>query len=220
MQSNIILFDIDYTLFDVGKFKDRVFDTLEKLLPDVANVKGIALQSYDEIRKFSAFNPELFTAQFLTHIPMLHSKKLLQNVWTDKAILLDCLYPETKMVLEKISQQHNITLGIFSSGLGFFQKAKIETIAGYFSEEHMHIHTIKDEKLSEILSSYNGRRVILVDDYMEVLEKAKAIDNTVVTMWVKRGKFAERAAISATFVPDFTIDTLIEVLPILDQFDN
>lgn len=216
MENKVILFDIDYTLFDVGKFRNLVFAMFQQLLPEVQDVMAIAMQSYDEIRESGWFEASRFTKQFLSHIETDVSPKVFKDVWSDTALLEAALYPEAEEILEQLDND-GFTLGIFSSGTNAFQKSKIVTVARFFEEEHIHIHEMKDEKLPDIVRKYSGKQVMLVDDYIPVIEKAKQADPGMTTVWMKRGRLSEKVAPSQEFPPDYIVEDLRELLPIVEN---
>lgn len=216
MQNNVILFDIDYTLFDVGKFRELVFQKFQELLPDVSDVPSIAMQSYDEIRESGWFEASRFTKQFLSHITTDIDPQVFEDVWSDTNLLKEALYPESEEVLERLSNDDFI-LGVFSSGTNAFQKSKIAKVAHFFEEEHLHIHEMKDEKLPDIVKKYDGKHIMLIDDYIPVIEKAKKADPDMTTVWIKRGRLSEKVAPSEAFPPDYVIENLRELLPIVEK---
>lgn len=148
MTGAVVLFDIDYTLFDTDLFKSSNLST--------------------------------------------HS-----------------LYEESIKVIEKLSTVAD--LGIFSEGEEGFQMAKLikTDILQYFHEAHVHIFDKKDDNLDAVLKKYEGRSVYMVDDKLSVLKLAKSIRSDVVTIWVKRGIYAQNQP-NIGFTPDLTVATLVE----------
>lgn len=217
MKNNlVILFDIDYTLFDVGKYRSLVFERFQELLPEVKGISEIAKKTYEEIRESGWFEIDRFTKQFLENITTQINGKILADVWRDSELLKESLYPEAEMVLRKLDSM-NFILGIFSSGTVEFQKSKIDTISHFFKTEHVHIHGLKDEKFPEIITKYKGYRLILIDDYIPVLEKAKQTDKGMTTIWMKRGKLSQKVAPSDLYPPDFIVEDLEAILPLIER---
>jgi FMN phosphatase YigB (HAD superfamily) len=215
MNNTVILFDIDYTLFNVGKYREIVFGKLQELLPEVERVPQIANDAYEEMRKKGWFEVNRFTQELLKRISTDLDPKILEEVWKDTSFLSEALYEEAEEVLRELSEK-GYTLGIFSSGENDFQRSKIAKIVHFFEEEHIHVHTLKDEKISEIVEKYKGKQVILIDDYIPVIEKAKQADSGIITMWMKRGRLSEMVAPSKEFPPDYIITNLKQLLPIAD----
>ena len=216
MSNNVILFDIDYTLFNTELYRDLVFHQLHAFFPESVNFNEIATEAYAKIRETGWFEIPKFTTELLTHFSKTVDKKLLEDVWKDKAILGKALYPEAIDVLTSLSKSH-ATLGIFSSGFLDFQKAKIVPLGHLFAEEHLHIHILKDEKMPEIIKKYQGKKIILIDDYIPVIEKAKKADPHITTIWIKRGRLADKVAPTADFPPDFIIENLKGLIPIVEK---
>lgn len=215
MKNSIVLFDIDYTLFDVGKYKETVFAKIASLLPQYSDMSQRVLDAYKEIRKTGPFDPNTFTKELLSHIATDMRSEEFSSLWTEKSTLLSCIYEEVLPVLNELSNKEQITLGIFSSGKEFLQKAKIETLLQFFHKQHVHIYDEKDKKLEDMLHEYKEKKVYLIDDYLEVLEKAKEIKKDIITIWMKRGQFAENISPSVSFKPDAGIDTLSQLPEII-----
>lgn len=152
----IILFDIDYTLFDTRKFKDS------------------KLQDYSS-------------------------------------------YEEVKEILIKLSEL--ASLGIFSKGETEFQKTKLKKtgMIKFFKDNNVHIFNDKDANLINVLEKYKDSKLFLVDDKLEILYSAKKHMPQVLTIWVKRGPFAERQKPIEGFSPDEQVENLSEVLRIVQK---
>jgi FMN phosphatase YigB (HAD superfamily) len=143
----VVLFDIDYTLFDTRKFKD-------------SKLKDYSI--YDEINKI------------LTQLTKIAS------------------------------------LGIFSKGETEFQRTKLEKtgMLNFFEEKNIYIFNDKDVNLISVLQKYKNSKLFLVDDRLEVLHSAKKYMPQIITVWVKRGPYAETQAPIENFVPSATIGNL------------
>lgn len=150
----IILFDIDYTLFDTEKFK------------------GTNLQTFE-------------------------------------------LYEEAVEVLGKLKK--TVHLGIFSEGNLDLQKTKLfrTKIDNSFTKKHIHIVINKEQTLKGVLKKYKNYLVFLVDDKLTVLYQAKQLLPSLVTIWVKRGMYAQNQAPIEGFVPDAIIENLRELVPLV-----
>jgi phosphoglycolate phosphatase-like HAD superfamily hydrolase len=147
VKDKVVLFDIDYTLFDTKLFKDSNLST------------------------FSA-------------------------------------YEEVIGVLQALGR--DVTLGVFSEGDIDLQQTKLmrTALSTHFASDHIHIVAEKHKSLENILKKYEKQRLILVDDKLDILEKAKKIRSDVFTIWVRRGPFAEKAKPSVRFIPDAKVDNL------------
>ncbi len=215
MKNSVILFDIDYTLFDVGKYRELVFAKLHTFFPEIPNFNEIAAQSYDEIRQTGWFTIPTFTKQLVAHISTKVLLKTLEDVWRDEKLLEEAIYPEAWGVLTLLTEW-GYDLGIFSSGHWNFQKSKITKLAHFFKDEHIHIHALKDAELPRIIQKYEGKKVLLIDDYIPVIENAKKVDKHITAIWIKRGRLAEKVSPSLAYPPDYSIETL-EELPTIVQ---
>lgn len=147
MRDKVVLFDIDYTIFDTDLFK----------------------------------------------------KSHLRN---------HSVYEEVDSVLEKLSDIAK--LGIFSEGESSFQRDKLKKtgIGKYFQNQDIYIFSKKEGELGSIFEKYKDMTVFLVDDKLNVLYNAKKMNPLLLTIWVKRGIYAENQEPIKDFVSDYTIETL------------
>lgn len=150
----VVLFDIDYTLFDTEKFKNTKLQTFS-------------------------------------------------------------LYEEVIDVLNKLKE--TVYLGIFSEGNLDFQKTKLlkTKIHNSFTKKHIHIVANKEETIKEILDKYKENVVFLVDDKLTVLYMAKQLLPSLITIWVKRGMYAQNQLPIKGYTPDAIIVNLRELTPII-----
>jgi hypothetical protein len=125
-------------------------------------------------------------------------------------------YPEVKGDLERLAKV--TTLGILSQEAEpFLQGTKlIETgIASCFDEQHIHIVPNKLQAMEEILSGYKHRHVVLVDDKLTVLARAKEVDENVITVWMQRGEYANSQRYILDFQPDFVFPDIASFTEIM-----
>lgn len=216
-KSKVVLFDIDYTLFNTEKYRDSAFGKLATLLQySIEDFIPVAMQTYDELREHASFDPALFTKQLLGHVSTSLSPEDLEKVWWEDNLFTSCLYSEAKGVLRALEKK-DILLGIFSSGGSRLQHKKIKSIAHFFAKEDIHIHALKNEKVKSIMKQYESCDVFVVDDYIPVLIDTKAANSNAVTIWVRRGMLAEKSAVGKSFNPDIVITNLQELLSIFDK---
>lgn len=125
------------------------------------------------------------------------------------------LFDEVTEVLENLSTK--VVIGIFSQGEIVFQQTKLDKtgISNYFQQEVVHIVGDKDASLKEVLHLYKNHKVFLVDDRLEILKSASEVLPSLITIWVKRGFFAENQKPIKNYAPHAIIDTLQEVIPIV-----
>lgn len=150
MTEKIVLFDIDYTIFNTDAFKES------------------------ELQNHSA-------------------------------------YIEVEEVLKKLSEMAR--LGIFSEGENGFQREKLKKtgIGKYFQEADTFIFSKKEEQLGSVLQNYEGMKIFLVDDKLNVLYNAKKMNPSIFAVWVKRGIYAQNQAPIEGFTPDAIVENLIQI---------
>jgi FMN phosphatase YigB (HAD superfamily) len=127
------------------------------------------------------------------------------------------IYEEVRDVLEKLSKI--ALLGIFSEGDLEFQRKKLNQteIADYFEKDNTHIVLNKLTGVRKVLQKYANRKTFFVDDKLSILFDAKKIFPNVVTIWVKRGIYAENQKDISGFRPDAEVDNLSEVVKIVES---
>jgi len=152
----IVLFDIDYTLFNTRKLKES------------------KLQSYEA-------------------------------------------YEEVKEILTQLKAI--ASLGIFSKGEMQFQKTKLSKtgMLKFFKENDIHIFDDKDVNLMDVLEKYKNSKVILVDDKLGILYSARKHLPQIITVWVKRGPYAQAQEPIEDFTPSATIDNLSNLFNIVSS---
>ncbi len=214
---NIILFDIDYTLFNAQHFRDSFMQLLANRIPN--NNKDALLkilqEAYEEDKITTRFfDPKTFLTLLENRIPHLSDKSLLEKAIMNEALLEEALYTETKEVLSALAKYKNTTLGIFSWGNIPVQKAKIKNLSDYLHQDHIHIVEFdKKNALPDILGRYSDWAVYLIDDYQDVLVEAKKILPSIHTIWIKRPEIEGEREEFDYFVPDSIIRSLSEVIP-------
>ena len=219
MNKTLLLFDIDYTLFDTTLYKKEVAHELTKLVSHLEEDKAYAIieEVYYNVRSFGSFDPSLFADLFLQKVPNAPSKEIIEEIWWRKDILESALYPEVVSTLHALSKNTNLQLGIFSSGKTEFQLAKIAHLEDFFHKGSIHIASFKEETIDELIGEYGDRKMILVDDYIEILVTIKKQKPDTTAVWMKRGRFAEKAQIPEGFVPDGIIVSLDEIVTLVDK---
>ena len=127
------------------------------------------------------------------------------------------MYKETKQVLNLLSRNKLLRIGIFSTGYDRFQRKKIKEIEDFLHKEHIYIFVFKDRELSNIIKRYKTHSLYLIDDHLGILYMAKRVKKKVFTIWVKRGRFAENQKNIPKFEPDAVIENLSEVVKIVSH---
>lgn len=201
-KKTIVLFDIDYTLFNTVTFVNNVYkknsnaidkETFYKILEEIRINLKQALSEEDTVKS-----------------------SIVNTLW-DQAGFAKNFYEETVGVLKEISKI--ATVGIFSKGDRRFQKEKIKSISHFFSEDHIHITLDKYKKLPEIIKKYEGNKLIVVDDVLRVLYAAKKLNKDIFTVWIRREAYYEPFLLNQEpikdFTPDATIINLRELIPFI-----
>ena len=213
-KQKVILFDIDYTLFDVAKFRKKIFksiigfvgknkiDKIDKILEDIYHTSRERVGYFNMVSFL-----EDVSRKFKINVA-------LTNILKDE-IFSDNLYEETKEVLESIAKDPSIKIGIFSGGESGFQLKKIEQVENFFNKDHIHIIKYKHLNVQKIIKKYKNFKIYLIDDMLDILYNAKKIDKDMITIWIKRGRFAKNAKPIKGFKPDFEIGDLKEIVSII-----
>lgn len=130
------------------------------------------------------------------------------------------VYDEVPHVLEELSSL--AILGIYSEGEKDFQKNKLAktNLERFFNKNHTHIIAEKDIHSLEDLAEHEKEDLFLVDDKLSILHEAKKRIPSIITVWVKRGPYADAATPIEGFVPDNTVDDLHELVEIVKSSKN
>lgn len=214
----IVLFDIDYTLFDVSYFHKNLYKRLEKITGiESEKLKNNSLEIIsDLINKESFLDINRYMDLLLGSVSKAEFKKKFEDLLFNQYFFKNGFYKEvgkTLKDLEKIAE-----IGLFSHGDEKFQWAKIEQsdFKHYFKNELKHITSRnKLDLLPGIKSKNKNNRVYLIDDNPEIIYSAKKIMPALFTIWLKRGKYVDRAKDYLDFNPDDKIDNLLEVVDIV-----
>lgn len=218
-KDKVILFDIDYTLFDVRRFRYRLY----RLIGDLLNYNPVKLRLigkgiFEQVRfETGYFQPEMFISRLLKALNRKEDEQaVIKAVFDESNFPADLFYIESKEVLQKLS--NGFLIGIFSRGYDLLQRAKLATIKHLLDKEHIHITLNKEKSLPELLQKYKGKkRLYLVDDALNVLYQAKKLDKNIFTIWVKRGRFAKNQQPIADFKPDARVFNLRRVIKLVEK---
>ena len=177
---NLVLFDIDGTLFDADLFGKQIRAEFMKILGATEDdlIRTIA-DYYAALEHYSDFNPREIT-DFVSKRYEVDKALLDEVFWGEDVIYKESLYKETLDVLKKISRGK--TLGIFSQGNQELQERKL-TAAGiikYFDENYIFVHP---RKLSDAAIEVLPRDATVVDDNHDV---AATIASFVESIWINR----------------------------------
>lgn len=170
MINQILLFDIDNTLFNTSKFKKITFDKLTSILGGKEQELNRLAQKYmATLNSSTDFNIYKYIQLIAKKLKV--RKKVLEDVLIKRgSIYQECLFPEVIKVLRVLSKHY--TLGIFSEGHRKFQYNKLvkSNIIKYFDAKFIFI---KRRKLKSITASFMDSGYVFIDDKLNVLEKIK-----------------------------------------------
>lgn len=123
------------------------------------------------------------------------------------------LYDDVQDALSELAKV--ATLGIFSQGEIAFQHKKLQktNIKKYFEEEHIHIVEYKLGVIHDFLQKYTKTgKIFFIDDRLPNLHMAKKSEPSIITLWMKRGRYSQTQKIITDFTPDFVVQSLHEAI--------
>lgn len=216
MQNKVVIFDIDHTLFDTDKYLDTMFKSLQEILPDMSaeNVVSVAKEAYIKMREVDVFHPRRFAEMLQQHLQRYIDMQKVIAILEDPNLLASCIYEDVHEVLQKLSEEE-ITLGIFSTGDKQLQRVKIQSIQNFFREKDIHIFTLKDVEVHQLLAMYEDKNVYAIDDHVRVLAEFAKQDIPSTTIWITRPNVSYYSLDVTQFTPDYRISSLSEVLAII-----
>lgn len=212
----IVLFDIDYTLFNTLLFRRNLYQSLVQISKkSVGEIKKMERSIALEVnKKFGYLHFSSYVEKLAQNLGEEKKGQEILSACMDKNLFDKSIYTETKGVIQELSKKSLI--GVFSKGDTLFQLGKISAIQDYFHKKHIHIMTNKHKGISTILSKYANYRVYLVDDALDILYLAKKKYPNIVVIWVKRGRFAKNQKPIESFTPDATIFSLKKVVKLIN----
>jgi len=210
-----VVFDFDYTLYDALMLKELMYERLSRLFGEsFLEFSKRAIEAYDKTRKIGYFHPELFSKELLITSKKPVELEVILDIVYNTAESKACFYPETIEVLKKLGEVAN--LAIFSTNEERFFQTKFAPIKDFFRNDLVFVSRNKEEIVSKINSLANFQSVLLVDDLIEILQKIKENNRKICTVWMRRGPYA-MAISEPKFVPDFRIDMLDELFPVVKK---
>ncbi len=176
----IILFDIDGTLFDPQRLGQLIRHEFVKILGiDEEELVRANADYYAKLESTTDFLPRDIVA-FLADRFNVSQDELNAVFWENDQIYKESLYPEVEHVLKTLSKEK--TLGIFSQGDQEFQARKLNAcdISQYFDRNKLFIY--KRKLLDEVLGSLPEGALFIDDkhDVVEALSKARDV------VWINR----------------------------------
>ncbi len=177
---NLILFDIDGTMFNPQRFGQLIRSEFVKILSiEEEELIRANADYYSKLEVSTDFEPR----DIVTYISGRFNigREALDNVfWGDDKIYKESFFPEVHEVLKTLAESH--TLGIFSQGNDELQARKLEAggVRRYFSDEYIFIHSRKltDEVLEKI-----PQNSTVIDDNHEVIKRIASITTPI---WMNR----------------------------------
>lgn len=209
MQFNkkLILLDLDNTLFDSPSYRKSVFTKIGSV--------SLCQEIYDEMIKESGyFFPDVF-AKILSKQLAKEKEEKIMNIIFDPETFKNNLHKEVLNSLKKLTLIGEV--GILSQGDKKFQNAKIIHFKHLLNSNHVHILKDKKSDMLGILKNLKKYKLYFVDDMLFMLQMAKKIDPSIVTIWIKRGRYAENQKEIPGFKPDAEADNLSEVVSIINS---
>ena len=215
--TTIILFDIDYTLFDVGYFDINFSKLLSPILslPEESLRKKSTEIIIATISQEGFLDIEKYLSAFLREIGKEADKAKVEEVLFGGSFFKDGFYKEVEETLRHL--QGKVRIGIFSQGDESFQSAKITQsgLKDFFENELVYIKKNKLDFLPLLQEKHGNDRMYLVDDKPGVLHTVKEHMPGVFTIWIKRGRHANQAQSIKDFAPDKIITHLSEIIPLI-----
>lgn len=201
-----ILLDLDNTLFDSTSYKTSVF----KKLGNVALCHKIYDKMLDE---FGYFLPKMFIKILSSQLKGTKKREIMDIIFDPKTFR-DNLHKEVLGSLKKLTMVGEV--GILSQGDKEFQHAKISHFKHLLSTNHINIVKNKKSDMVDVLKNIKTYKIYFVDDMLDMLRTAKKINPRVMTIWMKRGRFAKNQKEIPGFTPDAQVENLSEVVSIIN----
>ena len=219
MKRKIVLFDIDYTLFNALLFRKTFFEILVKHTSHTDRERFLERleEVYEQAKaETSFFDPKSFLDLLDKQVEIKNKSQLEKEIMREDRIEAS-LYKEVKNVMKELSKNDNVFLGIYSWGSIPVQIAKIKSLEEFLHHEHIHdVEFDKRTTLRYILEQYKNDTLYLIDDYQEVLAIAKNNHPDVHAIWIHRPEIeGKQSRIFANFAPDSIIGSLEEVVPLI-----
>lgn len=218
-KKKIILFDIDYTLFNTDKFRDITYPQLMELLQqeDTEKYHQKVMEVEKELISRGGYEPVGFAHALSEALKILPKHHQLEQLFYDTTLYETCLYPEDRNVLEKLSQRKDVVLGIVSRGENSFQRRKIQTIKSFFPDNNVFISLTKVDLIERMINQFRDMQIFVIDDSAPFLYEFKKADKKIVVILVEKENRYERRPVADGFIPDFKIGNLTEIEAILDN---
>lgn len=219
-KQKIVLFDIDYTLFDTGLLRDKMYKAILGIsMLDKQDKQAVADMYADIVKEHGYFKPSEFIQEVHRRLGgKINIENLRKAIW-DKKNFDGNLYSETVSIIEEVSKKAKV--GIFSKGFSKrWQKTKLIPLMHLLAREHIHITVDKYKTIPSLLEKYADTKLYIVDDALDVLYAAKELNKDIFVVWVKRGIYAQKQKPIEGFKPDAIIGDLQKVVSIVSSADE
>lgn len=216
----IVLFDIDYTVFNTHAFRANLYEFLAKKLgyKNEEDFFILAKQIEGETRKKEGyFKPLTFLNILKQKATTELSLQELEDIFFDESLYIKSLYEDARSVFQELVMKRGIQINIFSTGEKKFQMKKITALKEMLLIDNLHIFVDKLKKLKEVLNQYNDYHIYMVDDFPTVLDEAKKFNKNITTIWVNRNKKPGDKELIETFKIDHTVSNLEEIIPFISN---
>jgi hypothetical protein len=182
MEKQIILFDIDKTLFDVNTyFSKNVWPAVEKDLKISKDQLDKVSEIYQEtLSKSTEFDPEGWLR--VAKKELGEKSKGIRDYIYNSDYFVKSLFNEVIPVLDELKEDY--TLGIYSEGIDEWQRKKLEFsgINNYFEQKYMFIGP---NKVSVVFLENLPRESIIIDDRSDFILELQKLDY-VYPVWLNR----------------------------------
>jgi FMN phosphatase YigB (HAD superfamily) len=207
MKPLLVLFDIDHTLFDTQRFFSTVAQAIMKSYPTITYT-AIEQAARVAWQKDNNFVPGRFATELIAATGINADTSQIIGFFLDKNRIIDALFPDVDASLKQIVHIPDVTCGIFSRGETSYQQMKIASISEYFSKKYVYIFAEKKEMLSEIIHEHTDKTIVFIDDVRAILQEAKRIDPSVITVWIKQGDIQKSLKEAPDFLPDYAAEDI------------
>jgi FMN phosphatase YigB (HAD superfamily) len=167
MKNNIILFDIDYTIFNTARYKKKITEYIYHYFHlEKEKVELFDAQYQLNTQKGAGINIKDYSEKIANQFS-LSSERIFSLIMDNRNLYLHSLYPDTLPTLTLLSKEY--TLGIFSQGYEFFQINKLKQmgVLHFFDEKYIYIFP---DKIHAINIAKLPKNAVVVDDKHSVIE--------------------------------------------------
>lgn len=206
MEKQIILLDIDKTLFDVNAFFSKnVWPAVEEDLKiSRAKLDKVSKIYQGTLSKNTEFDPKGWMS--VARKELGDKANDIKDYIYNPDFFVDSLFNEVIPALNELKEDY--TLGIYSEGIEEWQRKKIELsgLNNYFEQKYI---IISPNKVSEIVMGSIPKGSTIVDDRSDVVLDLQTVDD-IYPVWLNR---TEKQPLPNTK----EIKTLTGLLPMMER---